>query len=81
MRQLSCRPCGQNGGDELVAGQILIATEVHYNIRNPEGGGGDNEAEEEKGAEVRWGQIQSMVRPSEDCHSTSHNYADSHTSQ
>jgi len=61
-------------------GQILIATELHYNIRNPEGGG-DNEAEEEKGAEVRWGQIQSMVRPSEDCHSTSHNYADSHTSQ
>jgi NAD(P)H-hydrate repair Nnr-like enzyme with NAD(P)H-hydrate epimerase domain len=40
MRQLSCRPCGHNGGDELVAGQILIATEVHYNIRNPEGGEG-----------------------------------------
>jgi len=35
-------------------GQILIAAELHYNIRNPEGGGeGDNEAEEEKEAEVR----------------------------
>lgn len=46
--------------------QIPIATELHYNIRNPEGGGFHGAEEEERGAEVKRGQIQSMVRPLED---------------